>query len=1361
MTSPRKAVLILGMHRSGTSALSGALSILGINFGRRLIQPNSANEKGFFENQKVYQLHEGLLDALDSSWDDEEPLPDEWAHSERATPFVSGLQNFLRTEFQSSDLFGVKDPRLTELLPLWLRVLREAEIAPQFILISRHPEEVAESLWKRDRFAHEKSYRLWMQHVFTSEEATRPYPRAFVTFPELLANPVATLARLGSELRIDWPRPLEEARSQLDEFLSEPLRHHRAGAPTGQVRTAAPALIQKMSKCLDVQDGVVDLVRLQKLREQVQEVRHLVAGEATQMKARLEQMDQTAQRMSDEFDASLGVVAVQVYSPARSGYSETRVQNAFFSAGAWTELVIPLALGLGDGSLPLRVDPAGLPGLIEISSLRVCAREDGAVLWSASDDFHEVGFGGTAQRLPHEDHLRVLSFGVDPQLFLPVSAELGKGSACELRLQIYVGTTENDVLHALGPALAERTVFEKTAAEKSAGWEKAQSENALLREQFANAEKQRSEAENLSAAASEREAQLMARLEQFRHESETQVTRLQNEIKTAQVQQDELHRLRASVANLEERVAAASEVSGKLDALEKAHAKSRRQFEASEWELSRARLLLENVQAEARSSAQQLNSVRHELATAQSRLEAAEHEAAENKVWRADLAARYKQSEHIRKAIETSAIWQVVKPLWKLAHRAERRRERAAAKGCREIVSSIDAPVDWTAPHEMLTVRGWCFARDESEIVGVRAKVGTRSYQARFPIERPDVAEAVGFAPGSSRSGFSIQVRVPRGQSLLRLEAISLGGSWEKFFEHELIRGEGTSASSNGTEPALGKPPSNETPDLPDCRGLSVRAMVQKISTRLSSSVQRGERPMFSILTPTFNTRPEWLAEAALSLLDQSVTDWEWCLVDDGSTSRELRALLEKLAALDRRFRVKFSEGGGISSATNQALEMAAGEYVGFLDHDDLLAPLALERMKEEFGKGCDAVYSDQDKLNDETRQLVEPFYKPVWSPEYLRGAMYVGHLLCVRRELAASLRFNGEFDGVQDFEFMLRLGESTKKIRHIPAVLYHWRIVPGSIADRVDAKGRVDELQQKAVTAHLSRLGHAATAEHTHLPHRLRITPARRQFHPRISVIVPTRDAPTLISQCLGSLYEKTSYPNFEVLLVDNDTTDREALAAMRRHPARRVLLPNPFNYSRANNVGAQHAEGEYLVFLNNDTEVVSADWLDHLLYYAEQPDVGAAGAVLLYPDNTVQHAGVVLGMRGTADHVMRRFPAGVDGYAGSLVCAREVSAVTAACLMIRKELFLSIGGLNEHFFTAYQDVDLCLRLRQRQLRIVCTPQAVLYHHESVSRKDHYDMIDRMLLLDQWQETIERGDPFYNRNLDLERGDYSPRPSS
>ena len=740
------------------------------------------------------------------------------------------------------------------------------------------------------------------------------------------------------------------------------------------------------------------------------------------------------------------------------------------------------------------------------------------------------------------------------------------------------------------------------------------------------------------------------------------------------------------------------------------------------------------------------------------RLEQLERDVWDQRTRRADATAKLRGREQLLEQIQRSPAWKIVKPIWKLMSRSERRATRASDVS--DLTFGFDLPKDWKTGRDILLIKGWCFSRGGRQIVGVRARVGKKAKLARYGLERLDVATSFRDHPVADRSGFTVEIRVPSGRSTVTLEAIEQGSDWRAFFEHELEREPGTDGAGEGFEDDTQDDEASaerilKLPRLSARKALElVQAGFQKHASRV-----RNDTPQISVLTPTYNTRPEWIAEAALSLLNQTFVDWEWCLADDGSDDRETKKLLDLLSEVSPRVRVSISAKAGISSATNRALEMALGDSVCFLDHDDVLHPSALESIQKKLSEGYDVVYSDEDKLDDTTGQLVEPFFKPAWSPEYFRGVMYVGHLLCVRRELARRTRFDSSFDGVQDFEFMLRLSEITPRIGHVPKILYHWRKTPGSIAERTDAKPQIAVLQQKAVNAHLARLDLPARANPSPLPHRMQLLPLPRENYSRVSIVIPTRDAPAVLGRCLKSIFEKTSHPNFEVVLIDNDTTDPEALALMTRYPVRRIPFPNPFNFSRANNQGAAAADGELLVFLNNDTEVVTADWLQHLAYYAEQPEVGAAGALLAYEDRTVQHAGVALGMRGTADHVMRRFPINVDGYAGNLACAREVSVATAACLMIRAPLFHEIGGFNAHFFTAYQDVDLCLRLRARGLRIVLTPRALLLHHEFISRpQSYYDIVDRMLLLDQWEEVIERGDPYYNRNLDLERGDYSRR---
>ena len=746
-----------------------------------------------------------------------------------------------------------------------------------------------------------------------------------------------------------------------------------------------------------------------------------------------------------------------------------------------------------------------------------------------------------------------------------------------------------------------------------------------------------------------------------------------------------------------------------------------------------------------------------DVAELQSRLQRAEREAWGQKARRADATAKLIGREQLLEQIQQSAAWKIVKPIWKLFNRSQKGEPKLAAD---DFAFALNLPKRWKTNRDIILIKGWCFARSGKPIAGIRAKIGRKARLAQYGLERPELADSYREYPEARCSGFTIELQVPPGISTVRLEAIEHGSEWQPFFEQKLEREAGD--GHNGLEPDAASQESNRpTERIEKLSPLSASKAFELLQPCFQNHAQRVATadPLFSVVTPTYNSKPEWLAEAALSLVNQSIADWEWCIVDDGSDKRETKKLLELLRRVSPRVRVNFAPSAGISAACNQALDLARGEYVCFLDHDDLLHPFALEAMLEKMREGCDVAYSDEDKLDDPTGEVVEPFFKPDWSPEYFRGAMYVGHLLCVRRELAATTKFDPAFDGVQDFEFMLRLSEAGPRIGHIPKILYHWRKTPGSIAEKTDAKPQIGLLQERAVNAHLQRTGLPARAEQSELPHRLKIIPAPRREYTRVSIIIPTRDAPEVLGRCLKSVFERTSHPNFEVILMDNETTDERALAMMKEYPVRRIPFPNPFNFSRANNQGAAAATGELLVFLNNDTEVIAEDWLQQLAYYAEQPDVGAAGALLAYDDRTVQHAGVALGMRGTADHTMRGFPIDGDGYAGNLACAREVSVVTGACLMIRKAVFEEIGGFNEHFFTAYQDVDVCLRLRARELRVICTPRALLLHPEFVSRPSYYyDIIDRMLLLDRWEDVIKRGDPYYNPNLDLERGDYSRR---
>ncbi|EDX80183.1 glycosyl transferase, group 2 family protein [Brevundimonas sp. BAL3] len=518
-------------------------------------------------------------------------------------------------------------------------------------------------------------------------------------------------------------------------------------------------------------------------------------------------------------------------------------------------------------------------------------------------------------------------------------------------------------------------------------------------------------------------------------------------------------------------------------------------------------------------------------------------------------------------------------------------------------------------------------------------------------------------------------------------------------------------------------------------------------------------RPLLSVVVPLYKTPYPLLRACLASLLDQAYPNFELILVDDAPAA-PTGPLAEKLVNGDDRVRIIQPEvNGGISRATNLGVAAARGEFILFIDHDDELVPESLLSFVEHIVRHpeVDAWYSDQVTC-DGAGKTLHHFFKPEWSPTYLLGVMYIGHLLAVRAEICAKTLFDSEFDGVQDFEFMLRVAEQTQRVGHVPGALYKWRATEGSLASGSDEKTGIDALQRLAVEKHLLRQGRTwrAVSSNRHR-HRVLLKPGPRTVEPRISIIIPTCNQGEMIERCLDSIFAMTDYPDFEVIVVDNRTTEPRALKAFDRHPVKRVVFDQAFNYSAANNAGVTASNGEFLLFLNNDTEVLDTDWLSDLVMYFEDRQVGAVGPTLLYPARTVQHAGVVVGARGTADHVMRHFHEDWDGYAGSLVAAREASGVTAACLMMRRSLFDDIGGFSEDYAKHYQDVDLCLKIRERDLRILCVGQPRLIHYESATRKvEGYDLGDRALLIDRWHEVIARGDPYFNRALSLDRLDYS-----
>jgi len=536
-------------------------------------------------------------------------------------------------------------------------------------------------------------------------------------------------------------------------------------------------------------------------------------------------------------------------------------------------------------------------------------------------------------------------------------------------------------------------------------------------------------------------------------------------------------------------------------------------------------------------------------------------------------------------------------------------------------------------------------------------------------------------------------------------------------------------------------------------------------------------RPRISIITPVWETNESWLRFAIESVLNQTYENWELCLVDGGSTKGYIRSLLEEYARADFRIKVKFlPENKGIALNSNEALSLATGDFVGFLDHDDELAPFALHEVVKILNteKNVQLLYSDEDKIDTNGKRR-DPFFKPDWSPDLFLSQNYICHFCVIKKTVLDSMGgFRQGYEGSQDYDLFLRCTEKIPAagISHIPKILYHWRTTQESVASTSLVKPYATVSAKHALEDAATRRGFSVQVIDGLYPTTYRVRYAVKGT-PHVSIVIPTKDHLEVLRHCINSILEKTEYPNYEIIIIDNQSEEHETLKyyiSLQEQSKIKILHYNePFNFSSINNYGVTHSDSPYILFLNNDTEVISGEWLSAMLEHAQHTGVGAVGAKLLYPNDLIQHAGIVLGIHGDfvqmdiAGHSHKFVSNRLPGYFFRPHIIGNYSAVTAACLMIRKDVFLEVGGFEEDLAVAYNDVDLCLKIREKGYRIVYTPYAVLHHHESYSRgpekspeKQARFYQDTLWVRTRWGAIIDSGDPYYNPNLTLKKEDFS-----
>ncbi len=666
----------------------------------------------------------------------------------------------------------------------------------------------------------------------------------------------------------------------------------------------------------------------------------------------------------------------------------------------------------------------------------------------------------------------------------------------------------------------------------------------------------------------------------------------------------------------------------------------------------------------------------------------------------------------------------------------------------------LDRPSDWSKKIRYLRVSGWCLTTSEEPITQLRGRIRGKIFPAQYGIRRPDVAKALNNQPGALCSGFSLNAVVPRGPGTFVLEARHAKSEWEEFFQSKI----------NG-------PIFREATDIEGEQFGDYATWIKKydrVTQRDRRQIQRHiarfkKRPVISVLLPTYNSNLQWLRRAIESVRKQIYPHWEVCIADDASTDGAVWPMLQKFTR-DKRIKImRRSENRGIAAASNDALRLATGDYIALLDHDDELTATALYYVALELDHDpqLQFLYSDEDKL-DRFGRRYDPHFKPDWSPDLFLSQNYVSHLSVYRSDLIRKVGgFREGFEGAQDYDLALQCVEQidSSQIRHIPRILYHWRADDSSTASSPDAKPQARHSALRAVQEHLERQNIAATAE----PHRAIYQKVKYRLPaelPLVSIIIPTRDRVGLLRTCVQSILEKTEYPNYEIIVIDNESVEtetREYFDSLGQNERVKVYsLAGSFNYSHLNNRGVELARGPLVVLLNNDIEVIDGSWLGEMVGQAFRPKVGAVGALLRYPDGTIQHGGVILGAGGIAGHAH----SGVrseDGYFSRPHLTQNFSAVTAACMLIKRSAYLKIGGFDEvNLPVAFNDVDFCLRMRQAGFDIVWTPHAELYHHESASRgfedtlaKQTRFLAETEYMRSKWGSVLG-ADPFYNPNLSL-----------
>lgn len=1324
------ALFVLGMHRSGTSAVTRILNLCGANLGRHLLPPKPDNERGFWENKTFLELHEKVLAQWNLRWHDIAQFPPDWRQAPAARRFASALRDAIAAEFGDSRLVLVKDPRLSLLAPLWTDALHGTPIRPAFVIVVRHPDEVSASLGMRDGLSIAHSRMLWLQHMVECVRATRAHPRVFVHYDDVLRDWRKQLGRIQSALALDLPERNARTETEIDAFIEPSLRHHRARSDASQA-APMPAMLSEVYGYLQTlcADGATDPAHFDKVISHFESqmeiagplIRDLTSKIASDHARRTEELDQ-ARAVIDAKDEEIDRARATIEA------GKTEIERSRQAHLARDEL---------EGALRREVERMQLNNeeLLE-ENLRA------ARIWRDAETALHAQIGdGLREMTDLRNELERTRRSRD---------DIETASREELQAaRTNIDTLANDIETARAAHRArditERVLHDEIAALRGSFW--------------------------------------------FRI---GRALRLLSAPQTFQ--------LTMSPPNLAEQTPLVNTLRFAVDTPGDG----------------------ETVEGIVRITGWCFDTAGNRVAI---RIRSCERTVdADMNLLRPDVAAAFADCEGAGSCGFSAAIDLpegthdlVVEARTAADHAWQPIDTRKVALRKAPLHVSLDTPSGMLVECGPLRVSGWC-VHPLARVMDLCVVAGKTRIPCQYRLERADVALALPDTPGSSHSGFEVTLTLPPGKWRLDFLAVLEDGSecaleWPQtlhvkkpplrrrltraarsraswirlalregrrwIVEHrrlphpreipQLVRLSRELHKRRITSPEVSAPAGFRLPEIrdsyaawQDCNHFTAAAHAD-LQRRLADA---GTLPALSIVMPVYNPPLPFLRQAIDSVLAQIYPNWELCIADDASTVGGVREYLREVAAAEPRVRLSLrNANGNISLATNSAAELAHGEFLVFLDQDDLLTPDALAEIALAAcaQPDADVLYSDDDKIDVDGHRFA-PQFKPDWSPELLLGYMYFSHVFAVRRALYENLGgMRAGFEGSQDYDLALRASERARAIAHIPQVLYHWRVLPGSTAASGAAKPQSFEAGRRAVAQALQRHGIRAEAFQPEWAARAQCGIFDLRFPddgPKVSIVIPTRNGLDVLRRCVDSL-RKTTYRNYEVLIIDNASDDPATLAYLDSLPHRVERIPNPagrFNYAYINNRAAEMADGELLLFLNNDTEVVEPRWLSQMVGHAQFAGVGAVGARLLYPDKRIQHAGIVHGYYGgLAGPAFKLLPAWDNGYLSYARVARNFSAVTAACLLTPRKIFLDLGGFDEiNFEVAYNDVDYCYRLGARGLRCVYCADAELLHHEGHSR----GFFDRPQEVAAFRHRYSgMRDPFYSPHLSLDDERFAIKP--